>query len=52
MRVCINNNIVWHIANFKFTEYTFFSYIMLQNTDLHAQGNKIFVQPKNKAIKA
>ena len=52
MSVYVNNNIVWHIGNFKFTEKTFFSYIILKNTDLHAQGNKIFVPLENKAIKA
>ena len=40
------------MGNFKFTKKTFSSYIILKNTDLHAQGNKIFVQPENKAIKA
>ena len=52
MRGYINNNIVWHIGNFKFTKLTFFSYIILKNTDLHAESNEIFVQPENKAIKA
>ena len=52
MRVYIKNNNVRHIGHFKFTKQTFFSHIILKNTKLHAQGNKIFVQSENKANKA
>ena len=52
MRSYIKNNIVRHIGNLKFTKYTLFLYILLKNTDLHGQGNKILVQSENNAIKA
>ena len=32
--------------------HNYFSYIILKNTDLHAQGNKILVLSENKALKA